>query len=107
MTRRFSSVIRYFLHLPWRRAAGFDSDHAGSVAVRMAIGQPEEIRRFRLLGHAASIGRKLCTFQSSRKTPALDVRGNKDRDRVGRDHSSTPRTNPTLAAAAAFLIGSK
>jgi hypothetical protein len=28
----------------------------------MAIGQPEELRRLRFLGHAASIGRGLCRF---------------------------------------------
>jgi hypothetical protein len=47
------------------KAAGFHHDHAGSAAVRLAVRQPEEVRRFSLLGHAASIGRKESTFNPS------------------------------------------
>jgi hypothetical protein len=38
------------------KAVGLDDDHAGNAAIRTALGQPEEVRRFRLLRHAASIG---------------------------------------------------
>jgi hypothetical protein len=60
-------------------------------------------RRFGLLSHARSIGRWLCRFKPAAKAPTLIVRGKKDRGRAGRDHRSTPRTNPTPAAAAASL----
>jgi hypothetical protein len=40
------------------KAAGLDHDRAGSAAVRVAVGDLEEFRPFRLLGHAAvSAGR--------------------------------------------------
>ena len=39
------------------------------------------------------------------RAPALPkLLGNKSRGRMGRDHSSTPRTNPTPATSAAFLV---
>jgi hypothetical protein len=42
------------------KATGLNHDHSGSAAIRMAIGQPEELRRrFGLLGHASSISRKV------------------------------------------------
>jgi hypothetical protein len=44
------------------KAVGLDHDRTSSAAVRMAIGQPEELRRFGLLGHARSIGREVCAF---------------------------------------------
>ena len=53
------------------KAAGLDHDHAGSVAARMAVGQPEELRRFGLLGHARSIDRELHTFNPLREPRPL------------------------------------
>jgi hypothetical protein len=38
------------------KVAGLNHDHPSGVAIEMAIGQPEELRRVRLVGHAASIG---------------------------------------------------
>jgi hypothetical protein len=45
------------LETSMEKVAGLNDDHPGSAAVRMAVGQPEELRRFGLLGQAASIGR--------------------------------------------------
>ena len=50
------------LEASMKKAAGLDDDHTGSATVRMAIGQPEERRRFRFLGHPRSIGRELCAI---------------------------------------------
>jgi hypothetical protein len=49
------------------KAVGLDHDRTSSAAVRMAVGQPEELRRFGLLGHARSIGRgAMLTFNRGR-----------------------------------------
>ena len=47
------------------KADGLDHDHADSPAIRMAIGQPEEVRCLRLLGHATSIGQRAMYVQSA------------------------------------------
>jgi hypothetical protein len=52
------------------KAVGLDHDHTASAAIRMAIGQPEEMRRFRFLGHAGSVGRELATFNSALSWPS-------------------------------------
>jgi hypothetical protein len=42
-------------------------------------------------------------FNPAERTPAFWGKGKKGRDRMGRDHSSTPRSKPTPAAVASFL----
>jgi hypothetical protein len=70
------------------KAARLDHHHTSSTATEMTIGQPEELRRFQLLGHAASIGRGLCRFKRLwRRTGA---RRAAKRRRSGRRHLVFP-----------------
>jgi hypothetical protein len=83
------------------KAAGLDHDHTSSAGVRVTVGQPEELRRFGFLGHAASIGRELCGFNPAEKPRRLPkLLGNRSRDRMGRDRSCTPHRRPTPATSA-------
>jgi hypothetical protein len=47
------------LETSMEKAVGFDHDHPGSATIRMEVGQPEELRRFKLLGYVRSIGGRL------------------------------------------------
>jgi hypothetical protein len=50
------------------KAVGLDHDHAGSATVRMAAGQPKELRGIGLARHTRSIGRRASTF-NGRQNP--------------------------------------
>jgi hypothetical protein len=80
------------LEASMKKPDGLDDDHAGSAAVKMAIGQPEEWRcRFGLLGHAASIGRELCPFDPAEKPrPLPKLLGNKSRSPHGAIYAGIP-----------------
>jgi hypothetical protein len=83
-----------------QKTTGVDHDHAGSVAIGMAIDQPEELRRFasstwgkyRPGGKYMSPGPCRSSSESGAGTAWGEMR------------SYTPRTNPTPAAAAAFQV---
>jgi hypothetical protein len=55
------------------KAAGLDHDHARGAAIRMPVCQPEELRRFRLLGHASSIGREVRGFNPASTRLCLSI----------------------------------
>jgi hypothetical protein len=82
------------------KVAGLNHDHAGIVAVRMAIGQPEELRRLGLLGHAASIDRKVSRFNladrpgQAGKAPALWGRETKGLEGPGPGEAPSGPTQP-------------
>jgi hypothetical protein len=63
------------LETSMEKAVGIDHDQASSAAIRMAVGNPEELRWFGLACHAASIGRELGRFNVVDETPALRGRG--------------------------------
>jgi hypothetical protein len=80
------------------KAARLDHDYAGSATVRMAVGEPEGLRRFALFCRAAGIGREACSCNPS-PDPCRSS-SNRSRDRMGRTRTKhTPRSKPTPTSA--------